>query len=137
MRRNLLTFVILTCIVACAQSTPSNESTIDPASTSAIAAKTGNAEAGAPDIQVVDQVVDIACGECQFGMEGTNCDLAVRVDGQPYFVDGFSIDDFGDAHAADGLCNAIKQARVTGRIEGERFIADTMDVVDDVADEPG
>jgi hypothetical protein len=36
-------------------------------------------------------------------MEGKACDLAVRIDGKAYFVDGTSIDSHGDAHAADGF----------------------------------
>jgi len=46
-------------------------------------------------------IVDAACGECMFSMPGDGCNLAVRVDGQPYFVDGTGIDDHGDAHAHD------------------------------------
>ena len=56
--------------------------------------------------------VEAACGECQFGLPGSGCDLAVRIDGVAYFVDGTSIDDHGDAHAQDGFCNAIRFADV-------------------------
>jgi hypothetical protein len=38
-----------------------------------------------------------------FGMEGHGCELAVRIDGKSYFVDGSSIDSHGDAHAKDGF----------------------------------
>ena len=65
--------------------------------------------------------VEIACGECMFKMSGKGCDLAVRIDGTPYFVDGRKIDDFGDAHADDGFCNAIRKATVTGEIIDGRF----------------
>jgi hypothetical protein len=37
-------------------------------------------------------------------MEGHGCELAVRIDGKPYFVDGTSLDSHGDAHANDGFC---------------------------------
>jgi hypothetical protein len=30
-----------------------------------------------------------------------DCELAVRIDGKPYFVDGTSLDSHGDAHAND------------------------------------
>jgi len=46
---------------------------------------------------VVSRVVEASCGECNFALPGSSCDLAVRIDGKAYFVDGFSIDDFGDA----------------------------------------
>jgi hypothetical protein len=36
-------------------------------------------------------------------MEGHGCELAVRIDGKSYFVDGSSIDSHGDAHASDGF----------------------------------
>lgn len=67
------------------------------------------------------QIVETACGECQFGMEGKGCDLAVRIDGKAHFVDGTTIDQHGDAHAKDGFCNAIRKASVTGKVENNRF----------------
>jgi len=72
---------------------------------------------------VTKQVVDIACGECQFKMKGKDCELAVKIDGKPYFVDGKSIDDFGDAHGEHGFCNAVSKAEVTGEIVNNRFKA--------------
>ena len=56
-------------------------------------------------------------------MEGEGCTLAVRLDGQAYFVEGTGIDDHGDAHAADGFCQAIREAEVTGTVENGRFHA--------------
>lgn len=72
---------------------------------------------------IENQTVSIACGECQFGMPGSGCDLAVQINGQNYFVDGSSIDDHGDAHDADGLCNCVRTARVSGKIRDGRFQA--------------
>jgi len=69
------------------------------------------------------QVVEAACGQCKFGMKASGCDLAVRIDGKAYFVDGTSIDQHGDAHAKDGFCSAIRQAKVTGEIVDNRFKA--------------
>jgi hypothetical protein len=69
------------------------------------------------------QVVETACGECQFKMEGKGCHLAVRIDGKSYFVDGTSIDQHGDAHAADGFCNAVRKAEVQGAVVDNRFKA--------------
>ncbi|MEH3114115.1 DUF6370 family protein [Pedobacter terrae] len=69
------------------------------------------------------QVVDIACGECQFKMKGKDCELAVKIDGKPYFIDGKGIDDFGDAHGEHGFCNAVSKAEVTGEIVNNRFKA--------------
>ncbi|MCX2495691.1 DUF6370 family protein [Pedobacter sp. PF22-3] len=72
---------------------------------------------------ITKQVVDIACGECQFKMKGKDCELAVKIDGKPYFVDGKGIDDFGDAHGKHGFCNAVSKAEVTGEIVNNRFKA--------------
>jgi len=72
---------------------------------------------------ITKQVVDIACGECQFKMKGKDCELAVRIDGKPYFVDGKGIDDFGDAHGKHGFCNAVSKAEVAGEIVNNRFQA--------------
>lgn len=76
-----------------------------------------------PDPAKKIMVVEAACGECQFKMKGDNCDLAVRIDGKPYFVDGTSIDSHGDAHAKDGFCNAVRKAEVQGEIADNRFKA--------------
>lgn len=66
--------------------------------------------------------LETACGECQFKLPGTSCDLAVRINGKAYFVDGTTIDEHGDAHAKDGFCNAIRKAAVQGVIVKDRFI---------------
>ncbi len=65
--------------------------------------------------------VEVACGECKFGLKGKSCDLAIRVNGKPYFVAGTTIDEHGDAHAKDGFCNAIRKAEVQGDFDGEIF----------------
>jgi hypothetical protein len=86
-------------------------------------AQTKSAKASKPDPNKKIQVVEAACGECQFGMEGKSCDLAVRIDGKSYFVDGTSIDQHGDAHAKDGFCKAVRKAEVQGEIVNNRFKA--------------
>ena len=67
--------------------------------------------------------VEAACGQCKFGLKGKGCSLAVRMDGKAYFVDGTSIDDHGDAHADDGICNKIRKANVQGEVVDGRFKA--------------
>jgi hypothetical protein len=75
-----------------------------------------------------DQTMEASCGQCQFGMEGSGCDLAVRVNGESYFVDGALIDDHGDAHASDGLCNCVRLAVVTGEIKEDRFLVTAFEL---------
>lgn len=69
------------------------------------------------------QIVEASCGQCQFGMQAKGCDLAVRIDGKPYFVDGTSLDQHGDAHAEDGFCSVIRKAEVAGQVVDNRFKA--------------
>jgi hypothetical protein len=70
------------------------------------------------------QIVEASCGQCKFGMKGkSGCDLAVRIDGKSYFVDGTDINKHGDAHAKDGFCSTIRKAEVTGGIKDEHFVA--------------
>lgn len=75
------------------------------------------------------QIVEVSCGECQFGMKGKGCDLAVRIDGKSYFVDGTKIDDHGDSHAKDGFCETIRKAEVTGTIVDNRFKVVTFNLL--------
>jgi len=78
----------------------------------------------------INQVVDAACGQCQFRITGkAGCDLAVRIDGKSYFVDGTSIHDHGDAHADDGFCETIRQVEVKGEIIDGRFKAESFTLV--------
>ena len=78
----------------------------------------------------INQVVEAACGQCQLGItENSGCDLAIRIDGKSYFVDGTSIHDHGDAHAADGFCAAIRKANVKGEIIDGRFKAETFTII--------
>lgn len=67
------------------------------------------------------QIVETACGQCKFQLSGKSCDLAVKLNGKAYFVDGTTIDEHGDAHAKDGFCNAIKKAEVQGEIINNRY----------------
>jgi len=74
-----------------------------------------------PDPTKKIQIVDVACGQCQLGLPGKSCDLAVRINGKAYFIDGTDIDSHGDAHAKDGFCEAVRKAEVQGEITGNRF----------------
>jgi Family of unknown function (DUF6370) len=74
-----------------------------------------------PDPNKKIQIVETSCGQCKLGLPGKSCDLAVRINGKAYFVDGTTIDEHGDAHAKEGFCNAIQKAEVQGEIVGDRF----------------
>jgi hypothetical protein len=67
--------------------------------------------------------VQTSCGKCKLGLKGKTCELAVKINGNSYYVDGAAIDNFGDAHADDGFCNTIRQAKVQGEVVNGRFKA--------------
>ena len=75
-------------------------------------------------------IVEASCGQCQFKMQGKGCSLAVRINNHSYFVDNANIDQFGDAHSDEGFCNAIRKAKVTGKIVNDRFVVSTFELVD-------
>ena len=80
----------------------------------------------------INQIVEVSCGQCNFKLKTQKgCDLAVRIDGKSYFVDGSKIDDHGDAHADDGFCNAIKKAQIKGTIVKGRFKATSFKLLKD------
>ena len=111
--------LFLTCLlltVGCQQSSEvANDSTETPV--------------GDPSVKLVSQVVEASCGECKFDMEGNGCDLAVRIDGKGYYVDGAKMDDHGDAHGEDGMCNRIRKAKVTGQVQDSRFVATAFELL--------
>ena len=75
-------------------------------------------------------IVEASCGQCQFKMKGKGCTLAVRINNVPYFVDKSDIEQFGDAHAKMGFCNAIRKAFVTGKIHNNKFVASSFVLID-------
>ena len=85
-----------------------------------------NASPSIENRQVANLVTEASCGQCQLGLEGKGCDLAVRIDGKAYYVDGSDLDSHGDAHGKDGLCNCIRKAEVTGELKDGRFIASSF-----------
>ena len=64
------------------------------------------------------------CATCVFDMQGvTGCVLAIKIDGQAYLVEGSDIDDHGDAHAGEGLCNTARPAEFEGKIVDGKLVA--------------
>ncbi|KXK41232.1 MAG: hypothetical protein UZ11_BCD004002079 [Bacteroidetes bacterium OLB11] len=64
---------------------------------------------------------DVSCGECNFGLDGSDCDLAVKIGGKAYYVDGVGIKDYGHPHDENGFCIAIRKAELQGDIVDGRF----------------
>jgi len=82
--------------------------------------QTSKAKNAVPATNKLIQVVEVSCGKCKLGLAGKTCEMAVRIDGKSYYAYGANIDSFGDAHAHDGLCNAIRKAEVQGELVGNR-----------------
>ncbi|MFZ1750053.1 MAG: DUF6370 family protein [Saprospiraceae bacterium] len=77
--------------------------------------------AAKPDATKKVMLVEASCGQCQFGMDGSGCDLAIRFDDKSYYVTGSNLNDHGDAHAHDGFCSAIRKAEVQGEVVDSKF----------------
>ncbi len=73
--------------------------------------------------------LEVSCGQCQLGIPGAGCDLAVRIEGQSYFLDGTSIDEHGDAHGETGFCNCIREAIISGVRQGDRVVVDKFELL--------
>lgn len=112
-----------TLVIGCQQQTEQPAMGNQPESSLEIAAQ-----------QYQQVIVDASCGQCQFDLSGAGCQLAVRIDGEAYFVDGTSIGDHGDAHAADGFCNAVRHARVSGHVNEGRFVATHFELLPDTGE---
>ena len=70
----------------------------------------------------IEGLVLASCGMCNFGMKSKRCNLAIQINENAYSVKGTKIDDYGDSHAKDGFCNAIRVANVSGTITEGVFI---------------
>ncbi len=81
-------------------------------------------------------VVETSCGSCNFGMKSKGCELAVKIDGKAYLVDGAKLHDFGDAHAKDGMCEVVRKAQITGEVVEGRFKAKTFKLLPSDSKEP-
>ncbi len=82
---------------------------------------TSNTEQSAVEPQTTS--VEAACASCIYKMEGVeDCELAVMIDGKPYLVSGVEV----DAHES-GLCDAAKSAVISGKIDGDRFVATSFE----------
>ena len=88
-----------------------------------VSAQGKTASKSTPDLSKPVIGAEASCGKCQLGLKSKGCDLAVRINGKSYFVDGVHIDSLGDAHAKDGMCNAIRKAHVQGEVVNDRFKA--------------
>tara|TARA_Y100001970_G_C14169549_1_gene823334 strand:+ start:100 stop:483 length:384 start_codon:yes stop_codon:yes gene_type:complete len=74
----------------------------------------------------VKGLVLASCGMCNFGTKDRTCSLSIQINEKAYNVKGTHIDDHGDSHASDGFCNAVRVAKVSGKVKKDNFIAETF-----------
>ena len=98
-----------------------------------VMAQSNDSKPSVPDKNKEVLIVDAACGQCKLDLPGNSCDLAIRINGKSYFVDGTDIDSHGDAHAKDGFCNSIRKAKVQGEIKNNRFKATYFQLLPEAA----
>lgn len=77
----------------------------------------------APDPNQHIMVVETSCGECNFGLRGDGCDVAVRLPEGSFYVSGVGISEYGHPHDANGFCVAVRKAEVQGKVVDGRFQA--------------
>ena len=65
---------------------------------------------------------EASCGICMFNMNGKNCELAIKINDEKYYVKGADIDSFGDAHSDTGFCNAIRKVEIQGQVISNKFL---------------
>ena len=132
MRTGLILAAVLPALFVAGCKKESDETTTKaPTADAATTADAPTADAPAAKeattVAAATQTVEAGCATCIYEMKDvTGCKLAVKIDGKAYLVSGKTMDDLGDAHADDGLCNIARKAEVTGKLEGDRFVATQM-----------
>lgn len=78
----------------------------------------------------INEIAEISCGQCKFELQGDGCDLAVKIKDKTYYVEGFGIDDFGDAHDENtGFCNVVRKGKIKGFVRDGKFVASSITLV--------
>ena len=76
---------------------------------------------------VMEKIVEVGCGSCSYKIDGVEeCVTAVKIGDTPYLVTGADL----DAHSS-GLCESVKQAKVTGEIQDGKFVASAIALVNE------
>ena len=71
-----------------------------------------------------DQTLEVGCASCIYKMAGVaGCVMAVKVGGESMLLSGIDM----DAHE-HGLCKSSKQARASGKVEGDEFVATKVEL---------
>ena len=80
-------------------------------------------------VEVVEQVIGVACGNCVYEVEGTaGCPWYAEVNGQHYELMGPLPLDHA-THAPDGICNMERQAKVVGEVRRGLYVASSFELI--------
>ncbi len=80
--------------------------------------------------KLTNKVVLVSCGLCQFDQNHMkSCSLTAKIDGKVYDVKGTGINEHGDAHGKQGFCNAVRKAKVTGKIKKNQLIVTKFELL--------
>jgi len=82
-----------------------------------------------PENRMLSGKVEASCGMCNFGMDNSDCSLAIRVGKKTFNVKGTGMEDHGDSHADDGFCNAVRIANVKGKISKGKFKSESFALI--------
>lgn len=77
----------------------------------------------------ISGIYDVSCGQCNYNMTGDVCELAIKINGHFYYVEGTRLHDHGDAHAEDGLCTVERKANVHGQLKKGVFVAESFELL--------
>jgi hypothetical protein len=81
------------------------------------------------DDGAVSGLVQVSCGMCNFSMKSQKeCNLAIQIGEKSYLVQGTKMEELGDSHAKDGMCNAVRVANVVGNVKDDVFLADSFEL---------
>ena len=78
----------------------------------------------------IDGFVIVSCGKCNLGKYNQRkCDMSVKIGQMVYDLKGHSYS-HDKAHDMDGICNALRVAHISGKIEGNTLIAENFQLID-------
>ena len=84
-----------------------------------------------PESGNIEGFVVASCGMCNFGYKKIKgCSLTIKIEDTVYPVEGTSIHNHGHAHSKEGLCNAVRIAYVSGKIEENKFHSDSFALIE-------
>ncbi len=75
-------------------------------------------------VSLSSETVEVGCGKCVYDIAGvTSCVLAAKIGDHAVLVTGAEVD-----LQDHGLCEATGTAVVSGRLDGDTFVATTVDM---------